>query len=130
MRLKKFNLPIGSQLFKALGDEARIRILFLLFAEKEMCISDLEQVLDFTQTKTSRHLTYLKNSGMVSFRKADQWVFYSIKEEVSGLIESIFEFMEKDKTLNTDRETLNLMKSKHVLAINKVSSKKRSESEI
>ncbi|MDX1904672.1 MAG: metalloregulator ArsR/SmtB family transcription factor, partial [Thermonemataceae bacterium] len=64
MRVKHFNLTVGSQIFKAFSDESRIRIMYLLFKNKEMCISDLELILDFTQTKISRHLIYLKNAGL------------------------------------------------------------------
>ena len=47
---------------------------------KELSISDLEHILDFTQTKTSRHLIYLKNAGLVGSRRVDQWTFYYILE--------------------------------------------------
>ena len=93
MKLKKFNLPFGAQIFKSFSDEARIRIMFLLSNEKELCISDIEHILDFTQTKTSRHVAYLKNAGLLSQRKKDQWVFYQIKEEVLGMVEQIFKFL-------------------------------------
>ncbi|MBY0424376.1 MAG: metalloregulator ArsR/SmtB family transcription factor, partial [Cytophagales bacterium] len=85
MRLKNFSLSLGNQIFKSFSDESRVRIMYLLFQNQEMCISDLELILDFTQTKTSRHLIYLKNAGLVSYRKFDQWVFYSIKEEISDI---------------------------------------------
>ena len=74
MRLTKFNLSLGTQIMKALGDEARLRILNLLLKKGPMTISDLEHILEFTQTKTSRHITYLKNSGMLTSEKLDQWV--------------------------------------------------------
>ena len=60
MRVKNFSLTFGLQLFKAFSEESRVRILHLIFQQGEMCITDLEHVLDFTQTKTSRHLSYLK----------------------------------------------------------------------
>lgn len=105
MRLKNFSLVFGVQLFKALSEEPRVRILNLLFLKKEMCISDLEIVLGFTQAKTSRHLAYLKNSGIVNARKADQWVFYSIKEEVTDLMKLIMEYFNKDQVLKNDIES-------------------------
>lgn len=105
MRLKNFSLVFGVQLFKALSEEPRVRILNLLFLKKEMCISDLEIVLGFTQAKTSRHLAYLKNSGIVNARKADQWVFYSIKEEVTDLVKLIMEYFNKDQVLKNDIES-------------------------
>lgn len=119
MRLKNFSLSIGSQIFKACSDESRLRILNLIFQNKEMCISDLEQILDFTQTKTSRHLIYLKNSGILITRKIDQWVFYSLKEEVLEIIGQIFQFLSKDQILKQDAETFKTMYSNRELALNK-----------
>ena len=102
MRLKNFSLIFGAQLFKALSEEPRIRILNLLFQKSEMCISDLELILGYTQAKTSRHLTYLKNSGIVSSRKVDQWVFYDIKEEVTDLMKVVLDYFNKDHVLTED----------------------------
>ena len=120
MRLKNFSLSIGSQIFKSCSDESRLRILYLIFKNREMCISDLELILNFTQTKTSRHLIYLKNSGILSTRKQDQWVFYSLKDEVYEIISQIFLFLNKDQTLKTDLETFNTMYSNRELAVNKL----------
>jgi ArsR family transcriptional regulator len=65
----------------------------------------LERVLDFTQAKTSRHLTYLKNSGIVSSRKVDQWSFYYIKEEISGLVSQALDYLSRDQVLQQDMES-------------------------
>ena len=88
-----------------------------------MCISDLERILDFTQTKTSRHLTYLKNSGILNSRKYDQWVFYSLKEEVLEIILQMLKFVSIDQTLNKDIDVYNTMHSNRELAANKVQQK-------
>ena len=85
-----------------------------------MCISDLEQVLDFTQTKTSRHLIYLKNAGILNTRKQDQWVFYYLKDEVLDIINQIFQFLKKDQTLLQDFENYKTMYSNRELAVNKL----------
>ncbi|MEJ2005975.1 MAG: metalloregulator ArsR/SmtB family transcription factor [Cyclobacteriaceae bacterium] len=120
MRLKNFSLLFGSQIFKACSEESRLRILHLILKNREMCISDLEQVLDFTQTTTSRHLIYLKNAGILSTRKQDQWVFYYLKEEVLDIINQIFQFLKKDQTLLQDYENYKTMYSNRELAINKL----------
>lgn len=119
MRLKHFSIQYGSQIFKAFSDESRVRILFLIYQNKQMCISDVEHILDFTQTKTSRHLTYLKNSGIVNARKFDQWVFYAIKDEVYEIISQIFKFLNRDQSLLKDLETYNVLYSNRELALNK-----------
>ena len=110
MRLKNFSLAYGTQIFKSFSEEPRIRIIHLLFRKKELCISDLEVILDFTQTKTSRHIAYLKNAGLVSSRKVDQWVIYSIKEEVIDFVGQIFDFLNKDSMLEKDLETYSYRK--------------------
>ncbi|MDN4166881.1 metalloregulator ArsR/SmtB family transcription factor [Cytophagales bacterium LB-30] len=119
MRLKHFSVAYGLQIFKSFSDEARIRILFLIFQNKHMCISDLEHILDFTQTKTSRHLSYLKNSGIVNAKKFDQWVFYTIKDEVLEILSQMFKFLNKDQMLLKDAETFRILFSNRELALNK-----------
>lgn len=120
MRLKHFNLVFGSQIFKAFSDESRVRILHLLFQNKEMCISDMELVLEFTQTKTSRHLIYLKNAGLANTRKVDQWVYYYLKDEVSDIINQLFKYLEKDSTLMKDQENYLTLYSNRELAVSKL----------
>lgn len=119
MRLKNFSLSFGSQIFKSVSEESRVRILHLLYRNGELTISDLEHILEYTQTKTSRHITYLKNSGIISARKVDQWVFYSIREEVEEIIHRIFEFLVKDVTLQKDQETYEILASNRELAQNR-----------
>jgi ArsR family transcriptional regulator, arsenate/arsenite/antimonite-responsive transcriptional repressor len=120
MRLKSFNLTLGSQIFKACADESRIRILHLIFTNGEMCISDLEKILDFTQAKTSRHLIYLKNSGILTFRRYNHWVFYQIKDEVAEIIKQIFQFLRKDQQLQRDQQVYETLFTNRELAANKV----------
>ncbi|XOV93039.1 MAG: ArsR/SmtB family transcription factor [Bacteroidota bacterium] len=123
MRIKNFSLAYGSQIFKAFSDEARIRIIHLLYRNEELSISDLERILDFTQTKTSRHISYLRNASLVNASKKDQWVFYSIRDEVYDIISQVFEFLNKDVTLQKDQETFHIMNSNRELAVNRLEEK-------
>ena len=122
MRLKNFSLNVGEQIFKAFSDSSRIRILHLIDHNKEMCISDMELILEFTQTKTSRHLTYLKNAGIVSARKQDQWVFYSINEEVFDMVDKLLSYLIKDPVMQKDIDTFNVLYSNRELAVNRIKS--------
>jgi len=65
---------------KALADETRLRIINLLY-EKELCVCDIYEALNITQTKASRHLQYLKHAGLVEDRKHAQWIYYSLRRE-------------------------------------------------
>lgn len=124
MRLKHFSLPFGQQLFKALGDESRVRILHLLWRNQEMVVADLEQVLDFTQTKTSRQLLYLKNAGLVGFRRLDNWMFYFLKEEITELLQQLLGFLEKDPQLVRDQQIYQTLWSNRELAAYKLQSRR------
>ena len=120
MRLKHFNIDIGSQIFLSCSDTSRLRILNLIMNNGEMCISDLERILEFTQTKTSRHLVYLKNSDILTIRKFNQWVFYQIKDEVFDIIKQILQFISRDPILQKDQEVYNTLYSNRELALNKL----------
>jgi ArsR family transcriptional regulator len=65
------------ELFKALADESRLRILNLLVNAGELCVCDIQKILRFSQPKVSRHLTYLKHAGLVRDRREGMWVVYS-----------------------------------------------------
>jgi ArsR family transcriptional regulator len=120
MRLKSFNLTLGSQIFKACADESRLRILHLIFMNGEMCITDVEKILDFTQAKTSRHLTYLKNCGILNHRRYNHWVFYQIKDEFNDIIKQIFQFLRKDIQLQKDYQIYQTLLANRELAVNKI----------
>jgi ArsR family transcriptional regulator len=125
MRLKSFTLTFGSQIFKACSEEPRLRILNLILLNGEMCITDVEKILDFTQAKTSRHLIYLKNSGILTTRKHHHFVFYQIKEEASDVIKQIFQFLQRDPQLQRDQQLFHTMLSNRELSVFRVNTPAR-----
>lgn len=125
MRLKNFSLPIGTQVFKACSDEARIRILNLIYKNGEMCISDLERILDYTQAKTSRHVIYLKNSGILGSKKFEKWMIYFIKDEMMEIVGKLLDFVEKDVHLRNDLDIYKTMSSNRALEINRIEVKRK-----
>jgi len=66
------------RLFRAFSDRTRLRILHLLKDQKEVCVGDLVAVLGLPQATVSRHLAYLRRSGLVSVREAGRWKHYSL----------------------------------------------------
>jgi ArsR family transcriptional regulator, arsenate/arsenite/antimonite-responsive transcriptional repressor len=123
MRLKHFNLELGAQIFLASSDTSRLRILNLILTNGEMCITDLEHILEFTQTKTSRHLVYLKNSGILTSRKLNQWAFYQIKDEVFDLVKQILQFVSRDPVMQHDQQIFKTLYSNRELSLNKLKMK-------
>ena len=68
-----------AELFKIFGDSTRIKILYLLF-ESEMCVCDIAQLLNMTQSAISHQLQVLKKSKLVKYRRDGKTVFYSLAD--------------------------------------------------
>lgn len=75
-----------SDVFKALGDPTRVRIIYALM-QKELCVHDLTVVLDMGQSAISHQLRVLRNLRIVKRRKVGKTVFYSLDD---SHIEQIF----------------------------------------
>jgi ArsR family transcriptional regulator len=67
----------NAQMFKALGDETRLRMLGLL-THGELCVCDIMEVLKLPQSTASRHLAYLKNAKWVSGVRRGKWMYYQL----------------------------------------------------
>jgi ArsR family transcriptional regulator len=79
--------------FKALADINRLRIINLLL-HGELCGCDIQYVLDTSQPNVSRHLIYLKNSGVVEDRRDGFRIFYGLSEPLKGSKRQLFEFLQ------------------------------------
>jgi ArsR family transcriptional regulator len=73
--------------FRALADETRLKMLWLFFNKRELCVCDLMEVLGITQSKASRHLRTLYNAGLVRARREGLWAYYSLREPADSLAE-------------------------------------------
>ncbi len=74
-----------AQFFKVLADEARLQMLWLLFNHRQLCVCDIMEALDITQSKASRHLAVLRHAGLVVDRKKAAWSYYSIRPAENDL---------------------------------------------
>ncbi len=68
------------------GNEVRLKILFLIYKEGEMCPCDLSDVLGMKVPAISQHLRKLKDGGILQDKKVGQTIFYSLVEEKSELL--------------------------------------------
>ena len=122
-RIKTFSLDKATELYKSFSDTARLRILSIMYHFGEICVSDLELLLDFTQTKTSRHINYLKHAGLISYQKYEKWSYYKVKEEYKELISLIVESVEQDEQIIQDLGNYKIMYANSSLAIRKLHNK-------
>lgn len=67
------------QVMKALSDETRLRILYLL-KDGDLCVCELELLLDINQSNASRHLNKLTNAKILDFYKVAKYVYYKLNE--------------------------------------------------
>jgi ArsR family transcriptional regulator, arsenate/arsenite/antimonite-responsive transcriptional repressor len=72
----------ASRLFKALGDETRLRIVALL-SHGELCVCHLQEALGLSQPAVSRHLGVLRAAGVVADRRGGKWVYYRLLRQAS-----------------------------------------------
>lgn len=82
-------------LFKALGDENRLRILYELKGNRELSVGELVEKLEISQPLVSHHLRELKTAGLVVSRKKGPYVFYRLRDsrvfDLIALAQSILE---------------------------------------
>ncbi|HXT33309.1 MAG TPA: metalloregulator ArsR/SmtB family transcription factor [Vicinamibacterales bacterium] len=74
--------------FKALADKTRLRILALL-GNNEVCVCHMHDSLGLPQPTVSRHLAYLRRSGLVEARRDGVWMHYQVSRALTPLVRGI-----------------------------------------
>ena len=83
------------------GNEVRLKILYLLEEEGELCPCDLSDILDMSIPAVSQHLRKMKDGNIIQFRKAGQTIFYSLRPKHLKMLRSFFKYI---KELNSKIE--------------------------
>jgi ArsR family transcriptional regulator, arsenate/arsenite/antimonite-responsive transcriptional repressor len=78
------------QLFKALADPTRLRILSLI-ADREICVCYFVEILQMSQPKISRHLAYLRKAGIATARRDGKWIHYRLAIPVDQVAANILQ---------------------------------------
>lgn len=84
----QFDVRPLSRVFRALGDETRLRIVALL-VHGELCVCHVEEALELSQPNASRQLGILKAAGVVESRREGTWVYYRISAQEHATVESV-----------------------------------------
>jgi ArsR family transcriptional regulator, arsenate/arsenite/antimonite-responsive transcriptional repressor len=82
-------------LFRALSDPIRLRILHLL-KSGELCVGDLVSVLRVPQPTASRHLAYLRRLGLLTSRKKSYWTYYTLAPAKTTLRRRLYQCLDAD----------------------------------
>ena len=84
-----------NHLGQAIADPTRVRILAALL-HSELCVCELVDALEVSQSTLSSHLQVLRQTGMVSTRKEGRWIYYSLDKRKGTLIDAIFSLIQMD----------------------------------
>jgi ArsR family transcriptional regulator len=84
-----------NNLGQAIADPTRVRILSALL-RAELCVCELVDALEVSQSTLSSHLQVLRQIGMVSTRKEGRWVYYSLEKRKAALMNALFSLIQKD----------------------------------
>src|ERR1700730_11520280 len=80
---------------QAIVDPTRVRIIAALRLG-ELCVCELVDALEISQSTLSSHLQVLRQTGLVTTRKEGRWIYYSLTDQKTALIEAIFSHMQPD----------------------------------
>lgn len=82
-----------SGLLALAGNEVRLKIMFLLEEENELCPCDLADILGMSIPAISQHLRKMKDGNMIEARRSGQTIFYSLKPEQLQLLQPFFKYI-------------------------------------
>ncbi len=88
-----------SQIFSLSGNEVRMKILFLLYEEDELCVCDLSDILNMKIPAISQHLRKMKDGDILQYRKVAQTIFYSVIPEIKSLLQPFFALISANENI-------------------------------
>jgi ArsR family transcriptional regulator len=96
----------AAQFFKVLADEARLKMLWLLFNHAELCVCDMMAALEITQSKASRHLSTLRHADLVTDRKDGLWSYYALRRVEDAFTRDQLELLKASLATRPDSAAL------------------------
>ncbi len=83
------------------GNSVRLKILYLLYDEKRLCVCDLSDILGMNISAISQHLRKMKDRNLLETERDGQTIFYSLTAEYEKLLNPFFGILDKNKILET-----------------------------
>lgn len=93
------SLDVLSNALALAGNNVRLKILYLLQEEGQLCPCDLSDILGMTVSAISQHLRKLKDGQLIEFKKTGQTIFYSINPSYSDILKPLFKLISNNKVL-------------------------------
>jgi ArsR family transcriptional regulator, arsenate/arsenite/antimonite-responsive transcriptional repressor len=117
------------QIFKALADTNRIRILKML-QSRPLCVCEITAILGLATSTVSKHLSILKAAGLIADRKDSKWVNYELEghpenEALRDVLKLVRNILIKDKTVTSDAQKTAAVDRNRICGVQSVHSKSR-----
>ena len=100
-RAERAKYETRTKVLKALAHPARLKLVDVLAEEDEVCVCELTEVIGMDMSTVSRHLSQLKNAGIVESDKRGQMVFYRLRVKC---LKSLFSCIESVVKCNVDQQ--------------------------
>lgn len=88
-----------SDILKLAGNDVRLKILYLLNKEDQLCPCDLGDILGMSVPAVSQHLRKLKDGGMVETQREGKVIFYSLNQQIISVLQPCFDQLENNNIL-------------------------------
>jgi len=101
----------ASNLYKALSDQNRLRILMMLKVKHPLCVCEFVDILQLANSTVSKHLSVLRNMDLIIDEKDGRWVNYRLatpreSDLISGVMAQLEDLLKDDPTISSDTEAL------------------------
>lgn len=83
------------------GNKVRLKILYLLYEEKRLCVCDLSDILGMTIPAVSQHLRKLRDRNMIASEREAQTIFNSLTKEYEHMLRPLFKLLAENKIMQT-----------------------------
>jgi DNA-binding transcriptional ArsR family regulator len=95
LKVNSLSLSRLSKVLELAGNEVRLKILYLLEEEDQLCPCDLSDVLGMSIPAVSQHLRKLKDGNIIEARRDGQTIYYSLKEEHVKILKPFFRYINR-----------------------------------
>ncbi len=93
------NIQEMTKLLSIAGSEVRLKILFLLNMEDELCPCDIADILEMSVPAISQHIRKIKDAGFITSRRDGQTLYYSLVQDKTAVLDSIFTTIKMEKKI-------------------------------
>lgn len=103
-------MDLRNEIFKALSEPNRIRILLMLL-KKPLCVCEITSILGLSTATVSNHLSILRNSGFIIDEKHGKWINYKINKQndnpiIKNILDNLIEWFKEDIQIKSDLESV------------------------